>query len=543
MKKVFIILFLLATLQACYKGKNVDLIIHNGKIHVMNDQLTLAEAIAINNGKIVEVGAERQILNKYTADKTIDAEGKDIFPGFHDCHGHIMSLAKQMLHADLRGARSYQEVIRLLEKHQQKTHQKILLGRGWDQSLWTANNLPNNQLLNQHFPSTPVAITRIDGHAMLINQAMIAYLGITDTTKIAGGKIVKKGGKITGLLLDNAMKLVTKKLPKPSKEDLKKNILSIQDQLLADGVTMVDEAGLTAKERDLFIELANDSLLKINVYAMLFPSKENIAFAKKNGHYRNYHLSIRSFKVIADGALGSRGACLLSPYSDDSSTYGMLLKTPKEIVRIASLAKQLDYQLNVHCIGDSANRLFLHLADTLLKGIKGHRWRIEHAQIIAPEDMDLFTSTGIIPSVQPTHATDDARWAAQRLGKKRLQAEGYRYKTLHQKAGMILFGTDFPVESFNPFATIFAAVQRKNTHNEPENGFMQEEAVSLDVALKAMTLWASFGSFQENEIGTLEKGKKADLVILGQPLVITKNYQPNYAWITIMDGNIVFDMR
>lgn len=543
MRKFIYLFILLLMLQSCYKGKRVDLIIHNARVHVMNDQLKIADAIAIKDGKIVEVGAERQILNKYSADQTIDAQSKDVFPGFHDCHGHIISLAKQMLHVDLRKTHSYYQVIGKLEKHKEKTHQKILIGRGWDQSLWEDKTLPSNGLLNKNFPRTPVAITRIDGHAMLINQAMMDYIGITDTTSIAGGKFIKKDGKLTGLLLNHALDVVNKNLPQPTNKELKENILKIQNQLLAAGVTMVDEAGLTARQRDIFIQLSKDSLLKINVYAMLFPTPKNIAFAKKHGHYRSYHLSIRSFKVIADGALGSRGACMLSPYSDDSTTYGMMLKTPKEIGRIAEIAKKLDYQLNVHCIGDSANRVMLNITDTLMKGIKDHRWRIEHAQIINPKDFKLFATSGIIPSVQPTHATDDYRWAAKRIGEKRLKEGGYAYKTLHEKAGMLLFGSDFPVESYNPFATIYAATHRKNTQNEPENGFLTNEAVSTNVALKAMTLWASFGCFQENEIGTLEKGKKADLIILDQPFENTETYQPNYAWITLMDGKTVFDMR
>lgn len=536
-------LCMLFALSACYKGKKVDLIIHNGKIHVMNDAFKISEAVAIENGKIVEVGPERQIMNKYRAETIIDAQSKDVFPGFHDSHGHIMSLAKKMLNADLEGSRSYYEVIARLEKYQSKTKKKILIGRGWDQSIWGEESLPNDSLLNVSFPDTPVALTRVDGHAMLINQAMRDYVGITDTTTVKDGQIIKENGQLTGILLDHALDMVHNKLPQPKKKEIKEAILKIQDELLAAGVTYVDEAGLSSIERDILIELADENKLKIYIYGMLFPTSDNIEFAKKNGFYKNGHLSIRSFKVIADGALGSYGACLLNPYSDKPSTQGMLLKTPEELQEIARMAKSIGYQLNVHCIGDSANRVVLNIIDTLMKDAPDHRWRIEHAQIISPDDFKLFTSSGAIPSVQPSHATADQKWAEQRLGKERLESEGYAYKTLQENAGIMLFGTDFPVVSYNPFATIHAAVHRKNTDDEPSNGFLPKEAVPFDIALKAMTLWPAYGCFDEASEGSIERGKRANIVIFDQPVRSTSNYLPNYAWISIIDGKIDFDMR
>ena len=541
--KYFLLIPLLLILNACYKGKSVDLIIHNARIHVLNDKLEMAEAIAIKDGEIVEVGPERQILNKYTAPTIINAQKKDVVPGFHDAHGHIMSLAKQKLNADLRKTRSYFEMISTLEKHQSKTKQTILIGRGWDQSIWGEEKMPNNNLLNESFPNTPVALTRIDGHAMLVNQAMLDYIGINDSTKIKGGDILKSEGKLTGVLLDHALDLVNDKLPKPKKEDLKKAILEIQKDLLASGITHVHEAGLTASERDLFIELADKNALDINIYAMLFPTQENTDFAKLNGHYRNNRLSIRSFKVIADGALGSHGACMLEPYSDDVDTYGMLLKTPEEIQNIFSMAKNINYQVNTHCIGDSANRTVLKIIDTLMKKTSDHRWRIEHAQIIHPNDFKLFSSSGALPSVQPTHATTDQRWAEQHIGKERLENGSYAYNSLQKESGMILFGTDFPIENYDPFGTIHAAVQRKNTQNEPLKGFLKNEAVTLDITLKAMTLWAAYGCFEEGQVGSLEKGKQANIVIFDQALKSSSQFLPNYSWLTIVDGDIVFDMR
>lgn len=536
----FIIVSILFT--SCFKGKHVDMIIHNAQIHVMDDKMTVHEAIAIKNGEIVQVGPEREILNEYRADKVINAEQKDIFPGFHDAHGHIMSLAKQMQNVDLTGVKSYTAMITKLEKFQQKNNKEFLVGRGWDQSLWSGSkSLPNNERLNKVFPNTPVALTRIDGHAMLINQAMTEFIGLTGSTSAEGGVIVKKDGKMTGILLDNAIDLVNNQLPQANNDELKKAILKIQNDLFALGITHVHEAGLKQHEFKLFDELAGSNDLKLNTYAMLFPTDKNVAFAKEYGHYKNKSLSVRSFKLLVDGSLGSHGACMLTPYSD-SSTHGILLESISEIKNILNTAKNLNYQVNSHCIGDSANRIMLHAIDTLLKETPDHRWRIEHAQVIHEDDLKYFGTTGAIPSVQPTHATTDYRWAEDHIGQERLKG-AYAYRSLQQENGMILFGTDFPVESFNPYATIHAAVNRKNTDNEPIDGFLMDEAVDLTTTLKAMTLWSAYGCFEESNVGTLEKGKKATLTILDHKLEVKKEYLPNYAYITMINGEIVFSME
>lgn len=528
----------LFVLSGCFKGESVDLIIHNADIHIMNDALDKAEAIAIKDGKIVEVGPERQILNKYTADKFINAEQKDIFPGLHDAHGHIMSLAKQRQNVNLVGVSSYDEMIRRVEKHQEKHNQKIIQGRGWDQSLWGEKNLPNHTRLSKAFPNTPIALTRIDGHAMLVNEAMMDYVNISDTLEIQGGVIDSKNG----ILLDFALDYVNAKLPKPNEKDLKRNILDIQEELLAYGITHVHEAGLHRNELQLFQDLAKERKLKLQVYAMIFPSEENFQFAEKEGFYREGSLSVRSFKVIIDGSLGSHGACLLEPYSD-SATFGIMLRSPEEVQTIFSKVKDIGYQLNSHCIGDSANRVVLRTIDTLLNNQADHRWRIEHAQVIHPNDFKLFERSGALPSVQPTHATTDQRWAEDHLGSARLNAGGYAYNSLRKAAGMIMFGTDFPVEDFDPFATLFAATSRKNTNNEPSNGFLIEERVSYPVALKAMTLWASFGCFEEGRLGTLEKGKQATLTILDQPIEQDSEFASNYSILTLIDGKTVYDIN
>lgn len=541
--RYFLFALTLILFTSCYKGSKVDIIIHNATIHVMNDNSDMAEAMAIKDGKVVEIGPERQIMNKYRADKIINAKKRDVFPGLHDAHGHIFSLAKQRLNADLRNSRSYYELIATLEKHHSRNKQDILIGRGWDHSLWGEEKMPNNAMLNESFPDVPVALTRIDGHAMLVNQAMLDLAGITTETKVDGGDIYMDSTGLSGILLDNAMALVHKVIPEPSEELIIEQFLEVQEDLIATGLTHVHEAGVNEMEREILIKLDKENRLKINIYAMLMPTEDNLNFAKEEGHYKGKRLSIRSFKVFADGALGSHGACMLEPYTDEADNYGLMLKSPEELQDLARTIKDLNYQLNAHCIGDSANRVMLSIVDTLMADRMDHRWRIEHAQIVNKNDFALFSSSGMLPSVQPTHATSDQRWAEHHIGKERLLGGGYAYNSLQKSTGMILFGTDFPIEDYDPFATIYAATQRKNLDGEPSNGFLKEEAVSLDVALKAMTFWASFGCFQENEVGSLEVGKKATFVIVDQAMQQTARFLPNYAWMTVVDGEFVFDMR
>ncbi|NBR16213.1 MAG: amidohydrolase, partial [Crocinitomicaceae bacterium] len=298
------------------KGKKVDLIVHNAQIHTMDDNNQVHEAMAIKDGKIVEVGPERQILNKYKCDEEIDAQGKDVYPGLTDAHGHLIAYAEQKLSADLVGSKSFEEIIVRCDKYRSHSNKKFIIGRGWDQSLWNEKELPTNEKLNAAFPSILVCLQRVDGHAVLVNDYLLKKAGITANTKIDGGEVVLKNGKPTGLLVDNAINLVQKYLPQFSHKDISEAILDIQYELFQYGITGVHEAGIENNEIAIFKKLIERDKLKINVYAMLLPTKKNREFASKHGKYRYKNLSIRSFKVYADGALGSRGALLKKPYSD-----------------------------------------------------------------------------------------------------------------------------------------------------------------------------------------------------------------------------------
>jgi predicted amidohydrolase YtcJ len=508
----------------------------------MNEQNTVAEAMAIKDGKIVEVGPERQILNKYSSEEEIDAAGKDVYPGFTDGHGHILSYAKQKLSVDLVGTRSFDELLVRTEKYQSRFKRKFIVGRGWDQSLWPTNELPENTALNKLFPNIPVCLFRIDGHALLANDVLLNLAGIGPETLIDGGIIHVQNGKCTGLLVDNAMNPVYKLIPEYPDKEMRNAILEIQDELFQFGITGVHEAGIENKDIALFKKMIDRDGFSLDLYAMLMPSDANIAFAKKNGAYSYKNLVIRSFKVMGDGALGSRGAFLKQPYSDQHGHHGVLTTSVADMKRIAAIAEETGYQMNTHAIGDSTNKILLDLYQRVFEINKDHRWRIEHAQVIDPKDFELFSKYGVFPSVQPTHAVSDQRWAEQRLGRKRMVG-AYAYKTLLNQYGMLAIGTDFPVELTDPFLTIHAAVKRQNADNVPGGGFYSNEAITLEECIKGMTIWAAFASFQEARLGSLEKGKEATFAIFEDPVKARDEFKPNFASYTFIKGKKVYSVE
>lgn len=540
MKNFISILGVILLSTACMKGKKVDLIVHNARIHVMDDVNSIVEAMAIKDGKIVEVGPERQILNKYRADEEVDGKGKDIYPGFTDAHGHLFSYAKQKMGLDLTGVKSWQSLLIQLEKHQETRNAKFVIGRGWDQSLWDVDEMPTNASLNALFPNIPVALYRVDGHAVLVNDFLLKKAGIQTDTKISGGHITLSNGDCTGLLVDNAMDLVKPFLPDYNETEYRNAILKIQEELFQYGITGVHEAGITQKEYKILYRMVKSNQLKLNVYAMLLANAENLRFAQKHGVYTYKNLSIRSFKLFADGALGSRGALMKKPYADREEVHGLLLTPQADITAWVRDALRLGYQLNTHAIGDSANALVLKAYEKAYLANKDHRWRIEHAQVVDPVDFHYFSDFAIFPSVQPTHATTDQRWALQRLGKERMSG-AYAYRSLFEQFGMIALGTDFPVEGTNPFMTLRAAVLRQNAEGYPSDGFGKEEALPLDIALRGMTIWPQFAAFSEQKRGQLKKGMEATFMILLKPM--TENNIPvnNYPVKTFLKGKVVYD--
>lgn len=532
------------------KGEAVDLVIHNARIHTMNDDGDVFDAIAIKDGKIVEVGAERQILNKYSADEYIDAGLKEIYPGLTDGHGHLLSYARMQLGVNLFGCKSYEEMIVRIKKYQAKHNRKFIIGAGWDQSLWDeskgeGDELPTNHILDSVFPNIPVALIRIDGHSMLVNDTLLKSSKVIETVNsnpekyLGGDFLYHEDGTPSGMIIDNAMKPIFDLMPEYPQNELTRTMKGIQAELFSYGITGVHDAGLSSKDRKLIEKWVNQGVLKLNIYGMLLPDAENMAFAKKNGIYENKNLYIRSFKVYGDGAVGSRGAFMKEEYADRHGHFGHLTTPTSEIQRVADFCERIGYQMNTHAIGDSTNRLILEMYSKVFTRNTDYRWRIEHAQHIDPNDFDLLGTSGAYASVQPTHATTDQRWAIARLGEERMHGS-YAYKTILERCGLLVIGTDFPVEYTDPFRSIFSATMRKTTDNFPANGFLADEAITLEECLKGMTIWAAMGAFQEKKLGSLEAGKDATLVIFNEAIVARPTFKNNFANTVFIKGEKVY---
>ena len=503
------------------KKEKADLILHHAVIYSVDPSFSLFQAIAVKDGKIIGLGSNEAVLAAYQASETLDAGGKFIFPGFIDAHCHFLAYGKGLRQVSLVGTRSFKEVLERVQAFSKKDPESgatgWIIGRGWDQNDWDKKQYPTNEGLSQLFPGRPVILFRVDGHAALINNEALKRAGINSGTRVTGGEILRRGNTLSGILIDNAVDLVTRKIPETEQKDLTEALLGAQNHCLKLGLTTVDDAGLMKNEVDLIDSLQRSGKLKIRLYAMLSDSLPNYAWYLEKGPYRTERLNVRSFKFYADGALGSRGACLLKDYSDKPGWKGFLLSSPTHFEKYALILDQKGFQMNTHCIGDSALRMILNVYEKSMTKNTDRRWRIEHAQVIEPRDLKRFNKN-ILPSVQPTHATSDMPWAIDRLGKDRLK-HAYVYQELLEAAGTLALGTDFPVEDVSPFKTFFAAVTRQDSSGNPIKGFQPENALTRRQAIRGMTIWAAYANFEEKEKGSLEKGKKADFVILDTDLM------------------------
>lgn len=516
MKKIFLFA-LLPFLFACSSKQDADLIIHNAMVYTVDDKFSVAEAFVVKDGKIIDVGKSKDMLDLYSGEK-IDAGGKSVYPGFIDGHSHFYGYGQGLQNADLTGTKSWEEILARLVTFSKENKGEWIVGRGWDQNDWDVKEFPDNQKLNELFPNTPVVLSRVDGHAVIVNKKALDLAGITPGQKVSGGEIETIDGKLTGILVDNAESLVYSKIPGANKTQMQEALLDAQKNCFEAGLTNVTDCGIDHSLVPVIDELQKDNKLKMRVYAMLSDNKPNYDYLFKNGAFKTDRLNVSSFKVYADGALGSRGACLLQPYSDKPTSTGFLLSDKRHYAEIAQLLADKGFQMNTHAIGDSANREILNVYAKVLKGKNDRRWRIEHAQVVNQADFKSFGENNVIPSVQSTHATSDMYWAGDRLGKERVKG-AYAFKQLLDQNGWIVLGTDFPVENINPMYTFYAAVVRKDMKGFPEKGYQTENSLSREEALRGMTIWAAKGNFEEKEKGSIEKGKFADFVILDQDLM------------------------
>ncbi len=517
------LLALCAVLQACSSKKKADLLVTNARVYTADSSFSTANAFVIKDGKFLAVGAADILARDYEPVTTLDLKGAPVYPGFYDPHAHFLGLGQVLDQAGLVGAASYDEVIARLQTFQREHPDNTwIMGRGWDQNDWADKTFPTKEKLDAAFPNTPVALMRVDGHALLVNSKALRLGQVTAGSRVAGGEVVLQNGEPTGVLVDNAMQFVRRVLPRPTLADKARMLKNAERACVALGLTTVSDAGISPDEINLIDSLHRTKQLKIRDYAMVSIGEPNLNYFLKRGPFQTERLTVRSFKLYADGALGSRGACLRQPYTDRPETGGFLLLSPEELTRITKLLYASDFQANTHCIGDSANHLMLDLYGKLLGGKNDRRWRIEHAQVVSPGDFQLFGKYSIIPSVQPTHATSDMYWAGDRLGPVRVKG-AYAFQDLMRQNGMITFGSDFPVEAVNPLFGFHAAVARQDAKNFPAGGYQMENAVDRKSALLAMTRWAAYANFEDKLRGSIAPGKQADFVVLDRDIMTVPN--------------------
>ncbi len=501
-------------------NQRVDLIVHHAQIYTVNDSFATAEAMAVQDGKIVAIGTNDDILKEYKSDSLVDAKGAAVYPGFIDAHAHFLRYGQSLYAVDLMFVPSWEEAITRVKDFAAKHPGKgWIKGRGWDQNRFPGKQFPTNAQLNALFPDRPVILERVDGHASIANDFALNLAGVKPGQTIEGGQFTMQDGKLTGLLVDNAVGVVEKMVPEATQNDYKDWLTSAQQNCFATGLTTITDCGLSPSDIDQIDALQKTNDLKMRLYVML--SDKPSSYTSKyftGGGYVTDRLSVKGVKVYGDGALGSRGACLLQPYTDKVGWSGFLLSSQAHFDSIAAKLINTDFQMCTHAIGDSANRTILNVYAKYLKGKNDKRWRIEHAQIVNPADFHLFGDNSIIPSVQPTHGTSDMYWAGDRLGSERLKG-GYAYKQLLEQNNWLPLGTDFPVEEINPFKTFLASVARQDSKGFPDGGFQMENALTREQTIRGMTIWAAKANRMEKQVGSLEVGKKADFIILDKDLM------------------------
>lgn len=520
MRKFLLFLLLAAYMAGCQSKKTADLLLFNAHIYTVDSLFGQKEAMAIHKGKIIATGTKAELSDTYVFTNSIDAGGKFVYPGFIDAHAHFTGYAQSLTEINLFNTNSWDSIVQRVVAYQSPTGDEKgwIIGRGWDQNDWPVKEFPTNERLNTLFPDRPVYLVRVDGHAAIANNKALELAGIKAGDAVNGGELVVHQGRLTGILIDNAMDKVAAKIPLPDEGDFEKSMQLAQQNCFAVGLTTIHDCGLNYEVVEQIQSLHKKGALKMRLFALLADAPKNYDYLATRGSIKTDRLKVSGFKLYGDGALGSRGACLLKDYADQPGWKGFLLSDPAHFDSVAALMIKNKWQMCTHAIGDSGNRVLLNIYAKYLKGNNDLRWRIEHAQVMHPADFHYFGDYKIIPSVQPTHATSDMYWAVDRLGKDRLKG-AYAYRQLLQQNGWIPLGTDFPVEDISPFKTFYAAVVRKDAKGFPAGGFQMENALTREQALRGMTIWAARSAFEEQQKGSLEAGKVADFVILDQDII------------------------
>ena len=526
---------LLAALAPVVLGaqSSADLVIVNARIYTVDNARPVASALAARGARILFVGsdAEVRVLASRSA-QVIDLHGATVLPGIIDAHAHLLGLGNTLRRVNVAGTTSYDEVIERVKAWSKDVKPgQWIVGRGWDQNRWATREFPTQDALSRAFPNNPVLLTRIDGHALLANAKAIELAGVSAATADpSGGRIIRlASGSPAGVFVDNAQSLIWRAIPASTRADNRAAILAAIVECNRWGLTGVHDAGEDADVIGIFEELAKAGNYNLRNYVMLSdPGEPGSPAALHNPYLRrgpqsalyDGHIWVRAIKLYSDGALGSRGAALLAPYSDEPANSGLLVSTPEHIRAWAETALRSGFQVNVHAIGDRGNRIVLDAFESALRVVPtaNHRFRIEHAQVISLEDIPRFARLGVIPSMQATHQTSDMGWAEARVGRERIRG-AYAWWSLLNTGVVIPNGTDFPVEEVNPLLTFHAAVTRQDPNNLPPGGWYPEQRMTREEALQSMTIWPAYAGFQESMLGSLSPGKYADFVVLDRDIM------------------------
>ena len=536
--------------------QEVSMLLVNGVVHTVNEKQPMAEAVAIREGKIVGVGSTEDVMARFKSASVIDLKGKPVYPGFIDAHAHLENLGAALMNLNVSGTSSIEEIQKLVaDRVAVIPPGRWIRGRGWDQNRWQSKSFPTYQMLDAVSRDVPVYLTRIDGHAMWVNKKVLDIAGVTRTTPDPeGGRIVRDGaGNPTGVFIDNAVTLLEGVLPEPSDEERTEAIERAVQECIRLGLTEVHDMGTDLGGIEIYKKLIQAGRFPFRVYAAIGGERsekgrmsfgglgETWDYYLKNGpEIGGYdgRLTVRALKLYADGALGSRGAALIEPYSDDAPNRGLTLTSTDVLKNAAMQALQHGFQLCVHAIGDRGNNIVLGVYEDALKSSpksKDARFRVEHAQVLDQADIPRFHQLGVLPVMQPTHCTSDMYWAENRLGPVRVNG-AYAWRSLLDAGSIVPSGSDFPVESPNPLWGFYAAITRQDHAGWPEGGWHPEQRMSRIEALKSFTIWAAFASFEEKTKGSIEPGKLADLVVLSDDIM---TIEPRKILDTTVELNII----
>ena len=555
---VFLLLAAVLLLVAFFlfrpRPQHASLLFVNGKIYTVDPKRPIVEALAVVGDRIEGVGTSREMRDRFAADTVIDLRGRPAYPGFIDAHAHLEGIGVALVTLNL-GEKSLEEITAMVRQEAGKGFSgQWIRGRGWDQNLWKEKTFPSHADLDVAAPDVPVYLVRVDGHAVWVNRKVLALARISrDTPDPPGGRIVRNAkGEPTGVFVDNAMDLLAKLLPEPTMAERTEAIQRAIKECLGKGITQVHDMGADLGRVEIYRALASKGEFPFRVYVALEGSDQKaveryLTSGPETGLFGG-KLTVRAIKLYADGALGSRGAALIEPYTDDPRNRGLTITNAEELELASRRALEKGFQICVHAIGDRANSIVLSAFDRAFKSMHVNgiekRFRVEHAQVLSAQDIARFHALGVVPSMQPVHCTSDMPWAIDRLGKERIKG-AYAWNSLIRAGSLIPGGSDAPVENPDVVRNFFAAITRQRPDGTPAGGWNAAERMSREEALKCFTIWGSFAAFEETKKGSLEVGKWADLVVLTDDLmtVDVRKIPEILVDMTVVGGNVVFARR